>query len=95
MNQPIPIKDVLADADHPMHIEMKDMMGKIDRGGINMCACMGPMYGEPHCYCKMISLGIPLSVERVTALAEAQKSLDALFGPGGIYHKPTTKDAHE
>lgn len=22
-----------------------------------LCACMGPMYGEPSCYCTMIALG--------------------------------------
>lgn len=25
------------------------------------CACLGPMYGEPHCYCKMQQLGLPLN----------------------------------
>jgi hypothetical protein len=26
-----------------------------------LCACMGPMYNEPHCYCKMKQLGLPLN----------------------------------
>lgn len=25
------------------------------------CACLGPMYGEPYCYCKMQQLGLPLN----------------------------------
>lgn len=25
------------------------------------CACLGPMYGEPHCYCKMVQFGLPLN----------------------------------
>ena len=27
------------------------------------CACMGEMYGEPHCYCTMKRLGLPLNTE--------------------------------
>lgn len=25
------------------------------------CACLGPMYGEPYCYCTMKQLGLPLN----------------------------------
>jgi hypothetical protein len=28
----------------------------------NACACMGPMYGEPFCYCKMKLKGLQLNV---------------------------------
>jgi hypothetical protein len=49
--------------------------------GISACACMGPMYNEPHCYCEMVQLGLPLNeaarkVERDRFIA----SLEALFG---------------
>jgi hypothetical protein len=45
------------------------------------CACMGPMYNEPHCYCQMMRLGLPLNeaarkVEKDRLLA----GLEALFG---------------
>lgn len=42
---------------------------------ISTCACMGPMFGEPHCYCKMISMGLELNTqareERKNTLKEA------------------------
>ena len=30
---------------------------------MKLCACMGPMYGEPYCVCKMKELGLPLNEE--------------------------------
>ncbi len=30
---------------------------------INFCACIGPVYGEPHCYCEMQRRGLPLNKE--------------------------------
>lgn len=27
------------------------------------CACLGPMYGEPYCLCRMQQLGLPLNEE--------------------------------
>jgi hypothetical protein len=41
-------------------------------GEINFCACMGPMYDEPYCYCEMLRRGLPLNN------AERQKSEDSL-----------------
>ncbi len=29
--------------------------------GYTVCACMGPMYGEPHCHCEMVAKGLPLN----------------------------------
>jgi hypothetical protein len=28
-----------------------------------LCACMGPMYGEPYCYCIMKARGLPLNTK--------------------------------
>lgn len=28
-----------------------------------LCACIGPMYGEPHCSCTMVRLGLERSDE--------------------------------
>lgn len=48
------------------------------------CACMGPMYGEPHCYCRMVSSGMPLNAEdRAKAAARAQAQLQSLFSHNG------------
>ncbi len=50
------------------------------------CACMGPMYGEPHCPCDMTRLGLPMNVAaRNYACLQSNMQLDALFGPGGPY----------
>ena len=29
--------------------------------GLSACACMGPMYGDPYCYCEMERRKLPLS----------------------------------
>lgn len=60
------------------------------------CACMGPMYGEPYCYCRMVSGNHPLNEPaRAIEHERSRKQLDALFGPGGLWHRPppTVPDA--
>ena len=55
---------------------------------MNACACMGPMYDEPHCICMMEQLGLPLNTAvRQVEYAKASAQLAELFGPGGIFHK--------
>lgn len=90
--KPIPIKDILTDADHPMHVEVKGLVDKLERGEVSMCGCMGPMYGEPHCYCSMVRLGLPLSPEREAANAAANKRLSALFEPGGFFARKSEEE---
>lgn len=53
------------------------------------CACMGPMYGEPKCYCAMKREGLPLN-EAARAIEEerAKKQLEALFATSGPFHRP-------
>jgi len=85
-NAPIPIKDVLADPSHPAHNDAKEMIGKLERGEISMCACMGPMYGEPHCYCTMQRLGLPLNqAEREKDRIRLEAQLAKLFGHSGAF----------
>jgi hypothetical protein len=86
MNKGIPIKEAME-----LYPEVKELVGKLERGEISACACMGPMYGEPHCYCTMERLGLPLSPLREEANKRANERLDALFGPGGMYHKEAPK----
>lgn len=52
--------------------------------GINLCACLGPIYGEPHCPCTMKRLGMPPSDARLTAEAAARVRLADLFATGVI-----------
>lgn len=51
----------------------------------NICACVGPAFGEPYCSCKMVSMGIersdeykeyirPENIEK--RIKESQKLLD-------------------
>lgn len=58
------------------------------------CACMGPVYGEPLCPCDMKRKGLPSSPEHEAAIVKANKELDALFGPGGEFHKPSPEPSH-
>jgi hypothetical protein len=37
------------------------------------CACIGPEYGEPHCYCEMKRKGLPLNREARDADAKQFK----------------------
>lgn len=80
MSEGIPIKEAME-----QYPEVREMMEKLDRGEISLCACMGPMYNEPHCYCTMVRLGLPLSPERAEANEKANIRLNELFGPGGLY----------
>ena len=53
---------------------------------INFCACMGQMYGEPHCPCEMERLGLPVNVAaRAFGSLQANMQLESLFGPGGAF----------
>jgi hypothetical protein len=53
---------------------------------------MGQMYGEPHCYCVMKQLGLPLNEEaREKERIRCEAQLDALFGPGGTYYEPPSQ----
>ena len=48
----------------------------------NVCACMGPMYDEPHCYCEMISRGLPLNeAARAADNARLDSALQGMFAP--------------
>jgi hypothetical protein len=39
------------------------------------CACMGVMYGEPHCACEMSEKGLPMSVEHVEAVERFKEEM--------------------
>lgn len=58
MTVPIAIKDVLADPKHEYYVPVKDFVQKLDSGEINLCGCLGAMYGEPYCPCQMKEQGL-------------------------------------
>jgi len=77
-NEPIPVKDVLADETHPAHNDLKEMLSKLESGELSLCGCVGEMYGEPHCPCKMKRLGLPPSEARLKAEEEARNNPNKL-----------------
>jgi hypothetical protein len=83
----VPIKDVLADPNHPAHGATKDMLAKLESGEISLCACMGPGYGEPYCPCEMERRGLPSSPEHIAANEESEKRFAKLFEPGGYFYE--------
>lgn len=52
------ISDVLADESHPAHDATKSFVDDLKAGMINLCGCLGPMYGEPYCPCRMKQEGL-------------------------------------
>lgn len=53
-----------------------------------ICACMGPMYGEPYCPCRMEQLGLPLNeVAREQERVRAEKQMKEFFDNGGFSGK--------
>jgi hypothetical protein len=61
---------------------MTELSEKIGRGEINLCACLGPQAGEPHCPCEMKRRGLPPSPERKAAESAAEQRLAALVAKG-------------
>ncbi len=45
---------------------------------MDFCACMGPMYGDPHCYCVMKSLGLEPSAKYEWTAADEARLNEAL-----------------
>lgn len=51
---------------------------------INFCACMGPRYDEPYCYCEMKRRGLPLNEPaRKEAEQCLKEAMDRMFGKEG------------
>lgn len=52
------------------------------------CGCMGPMYGEPHCYCTMKSMGLEKQMEanplRIADTKQFRESMEKFFASGGF-----------
>lgn len=78
------IQSVLANLEHPLHDQVADVIIDLERGALSLCACMGPMYGEPHCPCEMSRRGLPASEARERADAEAQERL-AIAVAAGVF----------
>jgi hypothetical protein len=86
-NQPVPIKDVLADPTHPAFPAATEMLEKLGKGEIKLCACLGAAPGEPYCPCEMTRRGLPASPARVQAADEANRRLAAIANSGAFTRK--------
>lgn len=86
-NQPVPLKDVLADPAHPAYPAAKEMLEKLGKGEINMCACLGAAPGEPYCPCEMDRRGLAPSAARQQATADANQRLRDLANSGAFSRK--------
>lgn len=47
---------------------------------MNACACMGPMRGDPYCYCTMLSKGLEPTPASKEEVAELRAALAKMFG---------------
>ena len=83
-SNPTPVKEVLADYQHPAHDAVIDTLAKLKTGEISLCACLGAMYGEPYCPCEMSRRGLPPSPQREAAQQDAQERLTKLFEAGRL-----------
>jgi hypothetical protein len=47
---------------------------------MDACACIGPVHGEPYCYCEMRQRGLPLNEQaRAEDKRKLEAALDKLF----------------
>ncbi len=81
-NQIFTVQEVLADPLHPAHDEVANTILDLQEGKISMCACMGPMYGEPYCPCEMKRKNIPFSKAREEDEKRAKKEWAELIASG-------------
>lgn len=84
MSEPkaIPLSEILADPNHPMHAELSTFARQVKAGELSPCACLGPLSGEPHCPCEMRRRGLPPSPARVATEEDARRRLAALVAKG-------------
>lgn len=79
-NQPILIKDALADKKHPHHKAVSEIVKKLESGEINMCACMGRIGEDPYCPCEMTAKGLtPTNTWTPEKIAELEQALTKVF----------------
>lgn len=57
-NKPIPIREILDNAEHPDHKEVSSIMEKLKNGEISLCGCIGKVGDDPYCPCGMRSRGL-------------------------------------
>jgi hypothetical protein len=86
-SKPIPVKDVLADPNHPAYPAACEMMEKLRTGAISMCACLGAAPGEPYCPCEMERRGLEPSPARQQSTEEANQRMRDLVNSGALSRK--------
>lgn len=61
---------------------------------MTLCACLGPMHGEPHCSCAMRSRGLKTKADEPLSPEEIQKFDDAFGRVFGIKQTTENQDEH-
>jgi hypothetical protein len=63
----------------------------------NACACLGPMYYEPYCYCEMKRRGLDMDNNPLRKAEEARSKEQAakMFEPGGFFYELNRKTKDE
>ena len=85
--QPVALKDVLADPSHPAYTAASEMLEKLGKGEISLCACLGAAPGEPYCPCEMDRRGLAPSAGRQQETADANQRLRDLANSGAFARK--------
>jgi hypothetical protein len=87
MNNTYKLSEALEDPQHEAHEPAKDFIFKLESGEINLCGCLGAMYGEPYCPCEMVRKGLqdvmdtnPLRIAENVRYAEEKAAFEARGG---------------
>ena len=84
----------MADLTHPANEEVTELILDLQAGKVSMCACMGPVCGEPYCPCEMDRRGLPPSARREQEAKEAHERFAALVASGIFGGSPMTTEYH-
>lgn len=78
-NQPIPVKDILNDRNHPAHDEVSSLIKKLETGEIHMCGCMGRQGSDPYCPCEMRRRGLKVSTPSANDIKKLEIALNGIL----------------
>ena len=78
----VSLKQACLESDHPAHDAALELTRKLERGELNLCGCVGSLYGEPYCPCEMSRRGLPPSQERTRADEDAKTRLAEILASG-------------
>ena len=91
--EPVPIQEILRSGNQDNKDIANSFIANIKSGIGKLCACIGPMYGEPFCPCSMERQGLPMDGPiRKAAEEKSKKDWDWLCRSGGFFDKMEAED---